>query len=130
MAEGERQRIFSDRARNGRAYKSSPLLSSARKYQVSEKSSLSESLEAPKSYGTTRNPLQPQCDVKLIGHVLEATDTLQGLAIKYGVSVSIACMSEKPLLKSISKNLRAFSFSKVCTFAVPLKNKCSSGLLE
>lgn len=91
MADGERQNIFSDRARNGRTYKSSPLLSSARKYQASEKSSLSESFEAPKSYGTTRNPLQPQCDVKLIGHVLEATDTLQGLAIKYGVTVSKSC---------------------------------------
>ena len=88
MAEGERQSIFSERARNGFSYKSSSLLNSARKYQASEKSSLSESFEAPKSYGTTRNPLQPQCEVKLIGHVLEETDTLQGLAIKYGVTVS------------------------------------------
>lgn len=91
MAEAERESIFSDRVRNGRTSSSNPFLSSARKYQVSEKSSLSESFEAPKSYGTTRNPLQPQCEVKLIGHVLEATDTLQGLAIKYGVTVSKAC---------------------------------------
>ena len=88
MAEAERQRIFSERARNGLSYKSSPLLSSARKYRASEKSSLSESFEGPKSYGSTRNPLQPQCDVKWIGHVLEETDTLQGVAIKYGVTVS------------------------------------------
>ena len=86
MAEGDRQSIFSDRGL--RNYKSSPLLNSGRKNQVSEKSSLSDSLEAPKSYGTTRNPLQPQCDIKLIGHVLVSTDTLQGLAIKYGVTVS------------------------------------------
>ena len=52
---------------------------------------MSESFEAPKSYGTTRNPLQPQCEVKLIGHVLDETDTLQGLAIKYGVTVGKAC---------------------------------------
>ena len=87
MAEAERQRIFSERARNGLSYKSSPLLGSARKYQASEKSSLSESCEGPKCYGSTRNPLQPQCDVKWIGHVLEETDTLQGVAIKYGVTV-------------------------------------------
>ena len=87
MAEAERQRIFSERARNGLSYKSSPLLGSARKYQASEKSSLSESFEGPKCYGSTRNPLQPQCDVKWIGHVLEETDTLQGVAIKYGVTV-------------------------------------------
>lgn len=85
MAEGERQSFFSDRGH--RNYKSSPLLSSVRKNQASERSSLSDSFEAPKSYGTTRNPLQPQCDVKLIGHVVESTDTLQGLAIKYGVTV-------------------------------------------
>lgn len=90
MADGERRSVFSDRSRNGRAYKSSPLLNSIRKYQASEKSSLSESFEAPKCYGTTRNPLQPQCEVKLIGHILEATDTLQGLAIKYGVTVGKA----------------------------------------
>lgn len=54
---------------------------------MSEKSSLSQSFDAPKCYGTTRNQLQPQCEVKLIGHVLQATDTLQGLAIKYGVTV-------------------------------------------
>ena len=88
MAEGERRSIFSDRARNGRTDKSNPLLSSAGKIQVSEKSSLSQSFEAPKCYGTTRNPMQPQCDVKLIGHVLHPSDTLQGLAIKYGVTVS------------------------------------------
>ena len=103
MADGERQSIFSDRARNGRTYKSSPLLSSSRKYQASEKSSLSESFEAPKSYGTTRNPLQPQCDVKLIGHVLEVTDTLQGLAIKYGVTVGKSC-SETHLTENHHNN--------------------------
>ena len=100
MAEGERQSIFSDRPRNGWSYTSSPLLSSAKKYQASEKSSLSESIEAPKCYGTTRNPLQPQCDVKLIGHVLEATDTLQGLAIKYGVTVSKSCLETHLTLKA------------------------------
>lgn len=87
MAEAERQRIFSERARNGLSCKSSPLLGSTRKYQASEKSSLSGSFEGPKCYGSTRNPLQPQCDVKWIGHVLEETDTLQGVAIKYGVTV-------------------------------------------
>lgn len=86
MAEGERQNLFSDRQRN---YKSNPLLNSFKKNEASERSSLSESTEAPKSYGATRNPLQPQCDVKLIGHVVEPTDTLQGLAIKYGVTVRI-----------------------------------------
>ena len=91
MAAGERQSIFSEWARNGLSFKTSPLLNLSRKYQVSEKSSLSESFEAPKSYGTTRNPLQPQCEVKLIGHVLDETDTLQGLAIKYGVTVGKAC---------------------------------------
>lgn len=86
MAEGERQSIFSDRGL--RNYKPSPLLNAVKKNQASERSSLSGSFEAPKSYGTTRNPLLPQCDVKFIGHVLETTDTLQGLAIKYGVTVS------------------------------------------
>ena len=86
MAEGERQGIFSDRGL--RNYKSSPLFNAVKKNHASERSSLSDSFEAPKSYGTTRNPLLPQCDVKLIGHVLETTDTLQGLAIKYGVTVS------------------------------------------
>ena len=86
MAEGERQSIFCDRGL--RNYKSSPLLNAVKKNQASERSSLSGSFEAPKSYGTTRNALQPQCDVKFIGHVLERTDTLQGLAIKYGVTVS------------------------------------------
>lgn len=88
MAEGERQSFFSA-DRGHRNYKSSPLLNSVRKNQASETSSLSDSFEAPKSYGTTRNPLQPQCDVKFIGHVLEITDTLQGLAIKYGATVSM-----------------------------------------
>lgn len=87
MAEGERQNLFSDRGQ--RNYKSNPLLNSFKKNEASERSSLSESIEAPKSYGATRNPLQPQCDVKLIGHVVEPTDTLQGLAIKYGVTVRI-----------------------------------------
>lgn len=86
MAEGERPSLFADRGL--RNYKSSPLLNAVKKNQASETSSLSDSVEAPKSYGTTRNPLLPQCDVKLIGHVLETTDTLQGLAIKYGVTVS------------------------------------------
>lgn len=85
MAEGERQNLFSDRGH--RNYKSSPLLNSLRKNEASETSSLSESIEAPKSYGATRNPLQTQCDVRLIGHVVEPTDTLQGLAIKYAVTI-------------------------------------------
>lgn len=75
--------------RESRPHRNSPLLNSSRKYLASEKSSLSGSYEAPKSYGATRKPLQPPCDFKLIGHVVEASDTLQGLAIKYGVTVCI-----------------------------------------
>lgn len=121
MAEGERQSIFSDRARNGRTDKSNPLLSSVRKIQVSEKSSLSQSFEAPKCYGTTRNPMQPQCDVKLIGHVLHPSDTLQGLAIKYGVTVSRFFLQKAHNLEMLRrcKSVLSFSLFQVKSFFVP-----------
>lgn len=55
---------------------------------VKETSSLSQSRKGPKTcYGATRNPKSPT-DYKLVTHNLTLTDTLQGLAIKYGVSVS------------------------------------------
>ena len=54
-----------------------------------ETSSLSQSRKGPKTcYGATRNPENP-ADYKLITHDLTLFDTLQGLAIKYGVTVSI-----------------------------------------
>ncbi|KAK3710652.1 hypothetical protein QZH41_011004 [Actinostola sp. cb2023] len=65
----------------------SPLLSSSRKFYKSDKSSLSGSYESPKSYGSTTKPVRSEADTKIVGHVVESFDTLQGLSIKYGVSV-------------------------------------------
>ena len=82
MAEAGRQE-------RGRCYKHSPLLGPRRNYGLaSETSSLSESFEAPKSYGATRKPLQPPCDYKVVSYELLEGDTLQGIAIKFEVTVS------------------------------------------
>ncbi|XP_001638649.2 lysM and putative peptidoglycan-binding domain-containing protein 2 [Nematostella vectensis] len=66
-------------------HKNSPLLTSARKREANEGSSLSGRYESQKSYGSTTNPIKSGVDTKLVGHVLQESDTLQGLAIKYGV---------------------------------------------
>ena len=56
---------------------------------IKETSSLSQSRKGSKRcYGATRNP-ESTADYKLVTHTLTLTDTLQGLAIKYGVTVSI-----------------------------------------
>jgi LysM repeat protein len=67
----------------------SPLLSSNTKQLKSEKSSLSGSFESPKSYGSTTKPVRSEVDIKIVGHVVEHMDTLQGLSIRYGVPVRI-----------------------------------------
>ncbi|XP_031550571.1 lysM and putative peptidoglycan-binding domain-containing protein 2-like [Actinia tenebrosa] len=63
----------------------SHLLASNRKLIRSEKSSLSGSFEPPKSYGSTTKPVRSEVDIKMIGHVVQSLDTLQGLSIRYGV---------------------------------------------
>lgn len=63
------------------------LLSSNRKQIKSEKSSLSGSFESPKSYGSTTKPVRSEVDIKMVGHVVQEVDTLQGLSIRYGVPV-------------------------------------------
>lgn len=65
----------------------SHLLSSNRRQRKSEKSSLSGSYESPKSYGSTTKPVRNEVDIKMVGHVVENVDTLQGLSIRYGVPV-------------------------------------------
>lgn len=56
--------------------------------KIKETSSLSQSRKGPKTcYGATRAP-QSAPDYKLVPHTLEPSDTLQGIAIKYGVTVS------------------------------------------
>lgn len=57
--------------------------------KIKETSSLSQSRKGPKTcYGATRNPESP-ADYKIIAHDLTLSDTLQGLAIKYSVTVRI-----------------------------------------
>lgn len=59
---------------------------------IKETSSLSKSRKGPKTcYGATRNP-ESTADYKLVTHKLSLSDTLQGLAIKYGVTVSITAV--------------------------------------
>ena len=54
---------------------------------IKETSSLSQSRKGPQTcYGATRNPENPP-DYKLVAHTLTLSDTLQGLAIKYGVTI-------------------------------------------
>ena len=54
---------------------------------IKETSSLSQSRKGPQTcYGATRNPENP-ADYKLVTHTLTLSDTLQGLAIKYGVTI-------------------------------------------
>jgi len=65
----------------------SPLLSSTRKLYNKDKGSLTNSYETPKSYGATTKPVRNEVETKIIGHVVESVDTLQGLSIKYGVPV-------------------------------------------
>ena len=56
---------------------------------IKETSSLSQSRKGPKTcYGATRNP-ENTADYKLVTHNMTLSDTLQGLAIKYDVTVSI-----------------------------------------
>jgi LysM repeat protein len=56
---------------------------------IKETSSLSQSRKGPqRCYGATRNP-ENTADYKLVTHTLTLSDTLQGLAIKYGVTVNI-----------------------------------------
>lgn len=59
----------------------------AEKKPIKETSSLSKSRKGPKTcYGATRNP-ESTADYKLVTHNLTFSDTLQGLAIKYDVTV-------------------------------------------
>lgn len=59
-----------------------------KKRSIKETSSLSQSRQGPKTcYGATRNPELNKADYKLVAHQLTSSDTLQGLAIKYGVTV-------------------------------------------
>ena len=61
---------------------------------IKETSSLSQSRKGPQTcYGATRNP-ENAADYKLVTHTLTLSDTLQGLAIKYGVTVSILSQAE------------------------------------
>ncbi|XP_046856989.1 lysM and putative peptidoglycan-binding domain-containing protein 1-like isoform X2 [Xenia sp. Carnegie-2017] len=56
--------------------------------QIKETSSLSQSRKGPKTcYGATRKPESNTTDFKLVAHQVLLNDTLQGLAIKYGVTV-------------------------------------------
>ena len=66
--------------------KASPLLSY--NTRPSENTSLSASQEISRSYGATRKPEVAPCNYTTVKHVLEPGDTLQGLAIKYQVTVS------------------------------------------
>ena len=67
--------------------KNSPLLSSNSRSVASENTSLSASQEISRSYGATRKPELAPCNYTIVRHVLEPGDTLQGLAIKYQVTV-------------------------------------------
>lgn len=67
----------------------SPLLSSTGKLYKTDKKSLTNSYDSPKSYGATTKPVRNEAETKIIGHVVESVDTLQGLSIKYGVPVRI-----------------------------------------
>ena len=84
--------------------KDSPLLSSNRRFFASEKTFLSTSQETSRSYGATRKPEHSPCDYKTVRHVLAPGDTLQGLAIKYKVTVSGLFMFEIMALVLFSGN--------------------------
>ncbi|XP_066936043.1 lysM and putative peptidoglycan-binding domain-containing protein 1-like [Clytia hemisphaerica] len=49
--------------------------------------SLASAITSTRSYGATHSRIMTEIDTNLIKHQLQPTDTLQGLAIKYGVTV-------------------------------------------
>lgn len=55
-------------------------------YFFTEKHSIRESARSLKKYGSTCNHVRNE--LLLIRHELEKTDTLQGIALKYGCTVS------------------------------------------
>lgn len=48
---------------------------------------LNNTVSSTKSYGATNSRMLTVIDSKVITHKIKPTDTLQGLAIKYGVTV-------------------------------------------
>lgn len=56
-------------------------------YFFTEKHSIRESARSLKKYGSTCNHVRNE--LSLIRHELEKTDTLQGIALKYGCTVSL-----------------------------------------
>jgi len=50
--------------------------------------SLATAITSTRSYGATNSRMLTEIDTNLVTHHLSSTDTLQGLAIRYGVTVS------------------------------------------
>lgn len=67
----------------------SPLISNVKRHSYTDKRSLSGGNESHKCYGSTTKPVRSEVDTKIVGHVVESVDTLQGLSIKYSVPVRI-----------------------------------------
>lgn len=71
-------------------------------YMFNEKQSIRESARSLKKYGSTCNHVRN--DEVLIRHEIEKTDTLQGIALKYGCTVS---RSLRPVAGAPSHNRRS-----------------------
>lgn len=56
-----------------------------------EKTSISEIAKSHRKYGSTSNHMKR--NEVLMKHIVRPGETLQGLALKYGVTVSICCQS-------------------------------------
>lgn len=58
---------------------------------MDEKKSIKDSLRCLRKYGSTSNNNHCKFPNEFIKHMISDTDTLQGIALKYGVTVSFIC---------------------------------------
>lgn len=68
---------------------------------MNEKQSIRESSRSLKKYGSTCNHRITNSSEVLIRHEIEKTDTLQGISLKYGCSVSLFNPKKKNYLIKI-----------------------------
>ncbi|XP_028402597.1 lysM and putative peptidoglycan-binding domain-containing protein 2-like [Dendronephthya gigantea] len=89
---------------------------------IKETSSLSKSRKGPRTcYGATRQP-ESSADYKLAVHSLDQSDTLQGLAIKYGVTVE--------QIRRVNKLWTNDNIHILKTLNIPVKLTFGDGLTE
>lgn len=98
-------------------------------YFFTEKHSIRESARSLKKYGSTCNHVRNE--LLLIRHELEKTDTLQGIALKYGCTVSwILCNSHSnvfpfPTWRDVCQDIKNW-WKK---FSLSFHSNCSESLV-